>query len=522
MAEKVQLVDKLRKKAIVAARQDFFTFVKLLAPEVLEGDEFIPGDHIELICNYLQSVEEGRITRLMVSVPPGSMKSRLCSILFPAWCLGRHPDWPILTTSHSEALAFELSRFVRDLCSEELFVWVFPHLKLRKDVAGTGRWMTDKNGGLKAAGVGANIAGFRAALGIIDDPLSEQTATSKVERERLIRWYPGGFRSRLLRRGRIIIIATRWADKDLIGHLLAEAHDHKDADQWKVVSIPALHTQESARLLSSLTEGRDKGPNERKHRIGESYWPEYLSTDDLLKTKASMPPSQWAALYLQNPIPEEGSVFHDSSFKRWIDDKPPKCSYVIQTVDAANTMATHSDYSVIQTWGLFEDIRVDAVGKEKPVMSAILLSNWRQRCEYPELRLKAIELYKKWEPDRMIIEKKSAGISLVQDLRRAEILVQEFLPDKDKLSRAAAITPLMEEGRVWIPDEEKKPWAKSLLDEALRFSRNNTHEFDDQVDSMVLAILFLKEGWFLTQSSDTVYSSGKVKKATTYWEELTG
>src|SRR3990167_2843215 len=169
------LYDSVRSLAIQKARVNFYSFVKLFAPLVLP-ENFIEGRHIELIADKLQSIEEGKIKRLQVFISPGSMKSKLCSVLYPAWVLGRHPNWPMLQISHSATLAETFGREVRDLSNDPLFKEVFPAFELRSDVKAAGRWETSSGGRYMAAGALAQIAGFRARLAVLDDVLSEQTA----------------------------------------------------------------------------------------------------------------------------------------------------------------------------------------------------------------------------------------------------------------------------------------------------------------------------------------------------------
>ena len=170
-------------------------------------------------------------------------------------------------------------------------------------------------------------------------------------------------------------------------------------------------------------------------------------------------------------------------------EEPPDCEFVIQTYDTAFSVKTTADYSVVQTWGIFQKIAVDSAGIERVIPSLILLSNKRERLEYPELRKLAQEMYDKYNPDVVIIEKKASGQSLIQDMRRAGLPIMEYNPDKDKVARVNASTPILESGRVWVPD---KPFAQDLINEAVTFP-NAT--YDDQVDAMVMAILYLKESW---------------------------
>ena len=136
---------------------DFLTFVRLVAPSLVPG--FQMGNHIKLISDKLKDMEEGKIKRLMVFLPPRSSKSVICSKLFPAWYIGRNPSHEILTVSHSDQLSSDFGRSVRDIVNTEEFQKIFRGVHLRSDVRAAGKWKTNQNGTYYAAGVRSQIAG---------------------------------------------------------------------------------------------------------------------------------------------------------------------------------------------------------------------------------------------------------------------------------------------------------------------------------------------------------------------------
>ena len=500
LPEKVELLKLLHQKACARARDDFYTFVRLCAPLVLPS-EYLDGKHIHLICEKLQKLESGEIENLAIMLAPGSMKSLLASTLYPAWCLGRHASWYVMEISHSAELAHGFGRKVRDLLEEPLLQEIFPSLQLRPDSRAAGRWNTTGKGAYLAAGAGANIAGFRFNLGILDDPLSEQTALSDAERAKINAWYGPGFKTRGLPSARKLCVMTRWHMDDLLGFILHQSEHNSSADKWEVVRIPALLDQESADLLGLPPF--------------TSYWPEMWPTEKLKRTmldKETMPPSKWNALYMQSPIPEEGALFKKTHFREWPFDDPPKCNYVLMSLDTAFSTRTTADFSVIQVWGIFNRTEANYEGVETEVAHMILLANRRGRWEFKELYDEALKAFKEWKADRIIIEKKASGQSLLQELRRVGLPVQEYTPDKDKLSRAHAATPLMEGGRVWVP---KLKFADDLMEEAWQFPYG---KHDDQVDSCVQAVLFMREGWNITNPDDPEWKEAEgPRKKKGYW-----
>ena len=496
----LKLRETLYLQAIEAARTDFFSFTKFIAPSLVP--DFKIGKHIEVICKKLQRVVDSPDPqRLMVFLPPRSSKSLICSQLFPAWYIGNYPSHEIMSISHSDQLASDFGRTVRDILKMPLYQEIFPAATLREDVRAAGKWKTKQNGIYYAAGVRSQIAGRGAHIALIDDAMSEEDAFSEAGRRYIKEWYPSGLRTRLMPNGSVIIINTRYHEDDLCGWLLS--NETEDTIPWDVLSIPAWLDEESAELLG-LPEG-------------SSYFPEW-KPDAVLKLdeaeiRANNGGKYWQALYMQNPTPDEGSAIKAHWFQNWDEEDPPECDLIIQTYDTAFSTRSTADYSVIQTWGIFEYRTTDLAGREYMAPNMILLGNVRERLEYPELRRTAQDLYDSYRPDICIIEKKASGQSLIQDMRRAGLPVLDYLPDRDKVARVHAVTPILESGRVWIP--RGKDWAEDLFAEAIQFPYAR---HDDQVDAMAMAIHYLKESWHLSHPDDPSYEEDEDKpKKRTYW-----
>lgn len=190
------LENEVLDELIDKARVDFYYFVRLMAPVVLP-EEFTDGRHIRLICKELQEVEEsvkdlsGPPKRLQLFLPPGSMKSKLASNLFPAWCLGRNPQWCFLAIGSDFDFSVDnFGRPTKDLISSQQYMAIFPNTLLKKDVNSAARWDTTKRGRFVARGAGQNIAGRRAHIAIVDDALTEQT--TDLERKKINSWYRKG------------------------------------------------------------------------------------------------------------------------------------------------------------------------------------------------------------------------------------------------------------------------------------------------------------------------------------------
>jgi predicted phage terminase large subunit-like protein len=503
MMDCLALRDALKPRVDLAAQESFLSFVRKEAPKMIP--DFVMGRHIELLCSKLQSVVEGECKRLMVFLPPRSTKSVICSMLFPAWYMGHYPAHEIMALSHSDQLASDFGRSVRDIVNDEDFQEMFNGVQLRADVKAAGKWMTNKGGKYYAAGVRSKLAGRGAHVAILDDVMSEDDSFSEAGRRYIKEWYPSGLRTRIMPNGSIIIINTRYHYDDICGWLLKQESDNSMTNKWEVVKIPAWLDEDAAELLEM--------------EVGSSYFPEWKSNEmlqvDEEEIKASNGTRYWNALYMQDPQPDEGGIIKKKWFQWWDQEDPPSCEFIIQTYDTAFSTAKTADFSVIQTWGIFGQMGADSTGTETWIAHMILLSNIKERFEYPELRRKAQEMHDLYRPDICIIEKKASGQSLLQDLRRAGLPVLDYLPDRDKVSRVYASTPLMESGRVWLP--EGQDWALDLYEEAITFP-NAAH--DDQVDAMTMGIQYMRDSWNILHPEDPNYDEfdeGKPKKRA-YWK----
>ena len=487
------------------SNEDFISFVRAVAPTLIS--DWKMGRHIKVLVDKLQGVKEGRIKRLMVFLPPRSSKSVICSKIFPAWYIGNNPQHEILTISHSDQLASDFGRSVRDIVNTEQFQNVFPGVALRSDVRAAGKWKTNLNGTYYAAGVRSQIAGRGAHIAILDDAMSEEDSFSEAGRRYIKEWYPAGLRTRIMPGGSIVIINTRYHHDDLCGWLLKqeEIMDMESTYPWDVVKIPAWVDEESADLLDLP--------------VGTSYFPEW-KPDEVLRVDeeeivASNGSRYWESLYMQNPTPEEGGIIKKRWLQKWDHSEPPSCDFIIQTYDTAFSTRTTADFSVIQTWGIFDMPEEDYEGRELWGSNLILLGNTRGKFEYPDLRKISQELYNEYKPDVCIIEKKASGQSLIQDLRRSGLPVMEYNPDKDKVSRVYAASPMLESGRVWLPDGKR--WSDELIEELITFPNGRN---DDQVDALVMAVHYMKESWRLGHPDDPSWEddvNNRKQKRVAYW-----
>ena len=450
------------KKIQNRAKTDFLSFVKCVWPE------FIEGSHHRHIAEKFNKLASGEINRLIVNMPPRHTKSEFASYLLPAWMVGRNPKLKIIQATHTGELAIRFGRKAKNLIDSPEYHKIF-QTRLQEDSKAAGRWETAQGGEYFAAGVGGAITGRGADLLIIDDPHSEQDAMSEQALENAYEWYTSGPRQRLQPGAKIILVMTRWSTKDLTAQLL-KAQKEVKGDQWELVEFPAI---------------LDHGPKD------QAVWPEYWKLDELEKVKATLPVAKWNAQWMQRPTSEEGALIKREWWKVWKHDWIPQLHYVIQSYDTAFLKKETADYSAITTWGLFYP------NQDSP-LNLILLDAIKDRYEFPELRRKALEQYKYWDPEMVIIEAKASGLPLTYELRQMDIPVVNFTPSKgnDKHVRVNSCAPVFESGMVWAPDTK---FAGEVIEECAAFPHGDN---DDLVDSMTQAVMRFRQGGLIQHPED--------------------
>ena len=449
------------KKIQNKAQDDFLSFVKTVWPE------FIEGAHHRHIAKKFNDLASGKITRLIVNMPPRHTKSEFASFLLPAWMVGRQPKLKIIQATHTGELAIRFGRKAKHLIDSEEYAKIFK-TTLQEDSKAAGRWETAQGGEYFAAGVGGAITGRGADLLIIDDPHSEQDALSPNAMENAYEWYTSGPRQRLQPGGKIVLVMTRWSTKDLTGILLNNQKEVK-GDQWEVVEFPAILDN------------------------GTPVWPEYWNKDELEKVKATLPVQKWNAQWMQQPTSEEGAIIKREWWRPWKSKYIPPLQHVIQSYDTAFLKSETADYSAITTWGVFYP-------SEDQGAQLMLLDAVKGRYEFPELRRKALEQYKYWEPETVLVEAKASGLPLTYELRKMDIPVVNFTPSKgnDKHARVNSVAPLFESGMIWAPEQK---FAEEVIEECAAFPHG---DHDDLVDSMTQAVMRFRQGGFVAHPEDYV------------------
>lgn len=402
------------------ARKSLAKFIEYLEVGI------IPARHHQYLIGKLEAVERGEIRRLMVFMPPGSAKSTYASILFPAWFIGRHPDRSIIHASHTTELAERWGRRIRNMAGEPRYGRLFEDAELAADSQAAGRWSTRAGGEYYAAGAGSAIVGFRADLGIIDDPIAgREQADSEREREKIKEWYRSDFHTRLKPGGAIVLIMQRWHEDDLAGWLLSE--QAKGGEQWEVVRL---------KMEADENDPLGRAP-------GEPLWPEWYTND--MRAQAKRDARTWLALYQQEPRPESGGEFKKEWLQRY-QTKPTKGLNTYILVDPASEKKKTSDYTAVFVVGLADD------------QNYYVLDFVRDRLSLTQRADLLFRLHREYRPLAVGYERygMQADVEHMRDRMEREqyrFQIVELGGQLKKEDRIRRLVPLFEARRIWFPTQ---------------------------------------------------------------------
>mgnify|MGYP003134675610 CR=1 FL=1 len=465
-SEEATLEEKARQELALRflTRKRLLPFVERFNIDYDAG--WVHKDVCRRLEKFSQDVVDKKSPRLMLFMPPRHGKSTLASVCYPAWHLGRHPEHEFISCSYSGSLAMGFSRKVRQLLREPTYKTAFP-TRLDPDSQSAEAWLTTAGGGYVAAGVGGGITGKGAHVMVIDDPVkNREDAESDNNRNANWDWYTSTAYTRLAPGGGVLVILTRWHDDDLAGRLLKSSTE--GGDQWEVVSYPAIAEVD-----------------EQFRNMGEALHPERYSADALNQIRKAVGPRDWAALYQQNPVADDGEYFTRDMIQYYSDEDVDFESMRYYCAwDLAIGKKDRNDYSVGVVVGVDEYDQLFVVDVV------------RGRFDGFELVEQILDLYQTWKPSIIGIEKGHIEMALGPFLEkrvRERGLYEAYFKDlktgrRDKEARARAIQGRMQQGMVFFPREEH--FTDVLVAELLRFP-SGAH--DDQVDALAWVGLMMSE-----------------------------
>ncbi len=448
-------------------RYDFRTFLERAFHELNSQANFISGRYIDLLAATLEKCRTGKTKRLILNLPPRTLKSHAASVAYPAWLLGHDPAKQIICASYGQDLADKHARDCRTLMSSAFYRGLFPRTVLSSDRVAVNDFLTTAQGVRMATSVNGVLTGRGADILILDDILKPDDALSETRRKSANEWYFNTLLSRLNSKdhGVIIIVMQRLHEDDLVGVVT-------EAEPWEVLSLPAIAEEDECIPFEGLL-----GADRFVRKAGEALHPERDSVETYHRIRESVGEYIFQSQYQQRPVPREGGLIKRQWLRYYkLGQLPATFDFVLQSWDTASKAGEMNDYSVGTTWGLSD-------GK------IYLLEVFRWKVNFPELKRAVIDLYRKYNPSNVLIEDKASGTALIQELKSGGIYGVECYrpePGSDKMARFAAQAIKFEAGQILLPDQA--PWLEEYVREITGFPGT---KYDDQVDSTSQALAFL-------------------------------
>jgi len=439
---------------------DFTAFIGRVLRTVDPGAEYLPNKHIALIAEYLEAIRRGHINRLIINMPPRSLKSISISVAWPAWLLGHNPKSRIIAASYASTLSVKHSLDTRLVITSPWYKEMFPLVHLSKDQNEKHKFQTTQRGYRLAASVGGGITGEGGNYLIIDDPINPAQAMNAHYRAYTNSWFDHTFASRLddKKRGAIVLTMQRLHPNDLTGHLLAKSG-------WTHISLPAIFQNDQKFICAG---------KRWVFKAGELLHPARENQQLIERAKIELGSRAFAAQYQQAPLSDEEGLIHSSWIEKY-DIAPAYFEKIVQSWDTAIKSSMEHDRSACLTFG-------ESQGK------SYLLDAHVYRYEYPALKRAFYAMAGQWKPDAILIEDKASGQQLLQDVREESALpVIAMQPQKDKITRLCAVTPMMEAGCLRVPKNAK--WLADFEAELYAFPGA---KYDDQADALSQYLNWLK------------------------------
>lgn len=432
---------------------DLVVFIHRVFLEVDRSQPYCPNWHIRLIAEELMQLYEGKKRRLIINLPPRSLKSLCVSVAFPAWILGHDPTARIICISYNQKLAEKFGRQTRQVMESIWYRKLFPHTRISVNKCSNDEFETTACGCRIATSIGGKLTGFGGKFLIIDDPIKPDDALSKIQRDTVNEWFSSNLYSRQDNKNesRIVIVMQRVHEEDLVAHV-------QTMEPWHVIKLRAIAEEDEEYILRNGIYVRRKGEVLNKH----------LDTPEgLASMRKGLTPFYFESQYQQNPIPETGNIINFDWFCRYAAlPEISKKSRIVQSWDTAMTEHDGSDYSACITVLIHEK-------------QYYILDVYRANLNFPDLIKKVKALKLKYTPKAIYIENKASGTPLLQMLKREGITAIGIDPVGTKEDRIASQSAIIEAGRVYIP--ENASWIEEFKHEVNGFPRGTN---DDQIDAL--------------------------------------
>ncbi|NSM56285.1 phage terminase large subunit [Wolbachia endosymbiont of Atemnus politus] len=466
---------------------NFLKFIELCFQTVMPGCEYNDYQYIKVIADRLEAASTGEVRRIIFNMPPRSMKSMCVSVAWPAWILGHRPTARIIVASYSQRLSEKHSLDTRCVMQSSWYRGLFPEVELSTEQNTKYKFQTVQRGYRIATSVGGTLTGEGGDFIIVDDPLSPAQALSETLRKRATDWFDQTLVSRLNNRkkGVIVLVMHRLHLEDLTGYLLS-----KPKNMWHHVCLPLIaenneiiHSIKKPAPSLSVIQVTKNGHTSNEtafyaasarilylKKEGQLLYP--LEKEEVETIKAELGSYAFAAQYQQNPLPLSSGIIKREWLKHY---RNVSFSHVTQSWDTAVSTNDTSSFSVCTTWAKADN-------------KFYLLDVYRAKLEYPKLKEQVLSLAARWSPHAILIEAKTSGQQLVQELKaNSDLPIIEIVPHEDKLARFHQIVPIIESGKVFLPHQAI--WLNDFEYEILMFPE--TH-YNDQVDSTIQYLQWMR------------------------------
>ncbi|MFI4983945.1 MAG: phage terminase large subunit [Rickettsiales bacterium] len=433
---------------ILLSKSCFKAFLFNSFTTLCPGTEMLDNWHIDLIINNLEKINHNKTRRLIINLPPRSMKSIIISVVWPAWILAHDPRKKIIVASYSQKLSEKFSLDTKLIINSQWYQKAYPQTKIARGANCKWKFVTTQQGFRFATSVGGTLTGEGADIIIVDDPHTPLQALSTSERERTLNWYDQTLASRLndKKRGIIVVVMQRLHQDDLSGHLLSKK-------TWLQLKIAAV--AESDEQWHDFIYQR---------KIGELLHPNREGEDEVENAKIELGSYAFNAQYQQAPISSNNSLFRREWLLRY--NRLPTFNSIYQSWDCAVKNGELNDFSVCTTWGISEN-------------QYYLVEVLRKKINYPDLKQMVIDLAEKHEVTAILIEDKVSGQVLIQELAtKLAAPIISIMPKGDKFTRFIHTLALFEARRVSLPINAS--WLSAFESELFAFPQT---KHDDQVDS---------------------------------------
>jgi len=473
-----------------SAGSSLASFIKAAWHVIEPGQPYSHGWHIDAMAEHLEATADGEITRLLINVPPGSMKSLLCGVMFPAWLWGprREPHLRFLGTSHKEALAIRDNMKCRRLIESPWFQQRWP-TPLVRDQNAKGKFENTSTG-FREAMAFTSMTGSRGDFVILDDPLSVDDANSEVMRDAVNATFRESLPTRLNnpKDSVIIVVMQRLHEDDVSGLILSKDFGYEH------LMIP-MEAELDRLCVTSI------GWMDPRTKEGELMAPDRFPREVVERDKVLLGSYAAAGQFQQRPAPKGGGIIKRDMWELWgnpdDDDDPafrafPPFEFVLASLDGAYTEKQQNDPCAMTLWGVWRD--------KHDVPRLMLMTAWRERLELHALVQKTHATCKRFKVDVVLIEGKATGLSVAQELRRLYAShgygIETTNPDRDKVARAYAVQPIFENGTVYAPD---RTWADMVITECESFPKG---KHDDLVDTTTQALRWLRDRGLLIRTEE--------------------